>query len=88
LCGDATIGESYGALLNGEIADMVFTDSPYNVAYEQKRVAGPVRVRSIKNDDLGDQFEAFLHAACVNVLAFSKGAVYPAFGATTGRRPK
>jgi DNA modification methylase len=82
LCGDATIAESYGALLNCEIADMVFTDSPYNVDYKQKRVAGPIRVRSIKNDDLGDQFEAFLHAACVNVLAYSKGAVYMCLGSS------
>lgn len=52
------------------------------MAYEQKRVAGPARVRSIKNDDLGDQFEAFLHAACVNVLAFSKGAVYMCMGSS------
>lgn len=31
-CGDATARESYTALLNGEVADMVFTDPPYGCA--------------------------------------------------------
>lgn len=31
ICGDALLPETYQALLQGEVADMVFTDPPYNV---------------------------------------------------------
>jgi DNA modification methylase len=37
LCGDATIGASFQRLLNGQVADLVFADFPYNV-----RIAGHV----------------------------------------------
>jgi 16S rRNA G966 N2-methylase RsmD len=33
LCGDGTKSESFSVLLDGETADMVFTDPPYNVAF-------------------------------------------------------
>ena len=76
LCGDATSREPYETLLGDQLADMVFADLPYNVNYTQKRSAGPVRVRKIANDNLGERFEVFLHAACVQLLAFSQGPVY------------
>ena len=72
LCGDATSREPYESLLGDQLADMVFADLPYNVNYTQKRSAGPVRVRKIANDNLGERFEAFLHAACVQLLASAK----------------
>jgi hypothetical protein len=33
ICGDSTDARTYDALMAGEIADMVFTDPPYNVDY-------------------------------------------------------
>jgi 16S rRNA G966 N2-methylase RsmD len=33
LCGDSTLIDSYQTLLGEELADMVFTDPPYNVNY-------------------------------------------------------
>jgi hypothetical protein len=36
LCGDATREEDLSRVLAGGLADMVFTDPPYNVAYEGK----------------------------------------------------
>ena len=33
-CGDALKPESYGSVLGGDRADMVFADPPYNVAIE------------------------------------------------------
>jgi len=33
LCGDATDPKAYEALMDGKLADIVFTDPPYNVAY-------------------------------------------------------
>jgi len=77
LCGDATEPEAYATVLGGGLADMVFTDPPYNVAY-----AGSVsdrqqgRERTILNDNLGDAFYHFLLATCVNMLAVTKGAIY------------
>ena len=68
--------DSYERLLTGQLADLVFCDCPYNVDYRQKRAAGPVRVRKIANDNLGEGFEDFLHAACVQLLAVTRGSIY------------
>ncbi len=54
LCGDATRLEAVEQVLGGRLTDMVFTDPPYNVAYEGSvtdRQQG--RARPIANDDLG-----------------------------------
>jgi DNA modification methylase len=57
LCGDATIPADLEQVMAGVSADAVWTDPPYNVAYEGS--AG-----SIQNDALSDQeFAAFLGAA-------------------------
>ena len=75
LCGDATEMAAIEQLMAGEHAAMTFTDPPYSVNYVQKRskAAGP---RTIANDNLGDAFEPFLYAACLNILAVTQGAVY------------
>lgn len=43
LCGDATSKEDVDRLMNGEKADMVFTDPPYNHASDEKLLAQSVR---------------------------------------------
>jgi len=53
LCGDSTKMEDVERLMQGEKADMVFTDPPYNVNYED------TFGRKIKNDNLKD-FRGFL----------------------------
>lgn len=77
LCGDATQMEAVEKVLAGGLADMVFTDPPYNVNYG---VAMKDRLRAkkrkIANDNLGEGFERFLHDACVNILTVTKGAIY------------
>ena len=55
--------------MDGGLADLVFTDPPYGVAYESKG-------RRIINDNLGGGFGEFLRDACVNLLAVNKGAAY------------
>jgi DNA modification methylase len=77
LCGDATVLADVERLLGGQLADMTFTDPPYNVEYgssAKDKLRG--NRRKILNDDLGTSFETFLHDACVNILSVTKGAVY------------
>ena len=64
-------------VLGGQLADMTWTDPPYNVNYgssPKDKLRG--NKRKILNDDLGSGFEAFLQDACTNILSVTKGAVY------------
>ena len=77
LCGDATVLTDVEKVLGGELADMSFTDPPYNVNYansaKDKRKG---KNRPILNDALGEDFGVLLYDACVNILTLTKGAVY------------
>jgi DNA modification methylase len=70
LCGDACKPDDVGRVLGGALADMVFTDPPYNVDYRAGKHS------AIANDDLGSGFGAFLQAACAAFLPLTKGSVY------------
>jgi DNA modification methylase len=72
LCGDATSINAIQTVLAGGLADMVFTDPPYNVDY----VGKTAKKLKIGNDALGGKFYDFLREACTNVLAVTKGAIY------------
>ncbi len=77
LCGDSTVLANVEKVLDGALADMVFTDPPYNVDYgntAKDKLRG--NDRRIMNDNLGEGFEAFLYDACVNMIAVCKGAIY------------
>ncbi|WP_417251058.1 site-specific DNA-methyltransferase [Castellaniella sp.] len=83
LCGDATKAEDYARLLGGSLADMAFTDPPYNVNYAncaKDKMRGTNR--PILNDNLGEDFQGFLMAACTNILSVTKGAVYIAMSSS------
>ena len=77
LCGDATMLSDVEVLLGGELADLCFTDPPYNVNYangsDKKRSS---KKRPILNDALGEDFGQLLYDASVNILAVTKGGVY------------
>ena len=77
-CGDSTQMEAIEKVMGGGLADMVFCDPPYGVAYGSSAPTKREREkRKITNDDLGDlQFGEFLRKACVNLLSVTKGAVY------------
>jgi DNA modification methylase len=72
LCGDATSMDAIQTVLAGGLADMVFTDPPYNVAY----VGKTGKKLTIGNDALGEKFYDFLRDACTNLVAATKGAIY------------
>jgi len=59
-------------VLAGGLADMVFTDPPYNINYEGRTE----KKLKIKNDALGSKFYDFLRDASANMLSVCKGAVY------------
>ena len=77
LCGDSTVLTDVERLMDGQLADMAFTDPPYNVDYgnsAKDKMRG--KDRRILNDALGDGFYQFLYDACVNLLVVTKGACY------------
>jgi DNA modification methylase len=77
LCGDATSRADVERVLAGSLADMVFTDPPYNVDYTQPSGGRRSRAgRRITNDNLGLAFEQLLSDACGNLLEVTKGAIY------------
>ncbi|MGA0398205.1 MAG: DNA-methyltransferase, partial [Ilumatobacteraceae bacterium] len=67
VCGDSTSPESWGALMQGEQAQMVWTDPPYGVSY----VGGSGL--TIQNDDLSpSELKSFLSDALGLALVHSK----------------
>lgn len=81
MCGDATKSEDVMRLMDipttshpeGAMADMVFTDPPYNVAYEGKTEDK----MTIENDEMTPEgFRKFLVGASKNLIAHCSGAIY------------
>jgi DNA modification methylase len=77
LCADSTVLANVEKVLDGVLADMAFTDPPYNVEYD---TAPPDKKhknrRPILNDAQGKDFEEMLYNVCVNILMVCKGAIY------------
>lgn len=74
MCGDSTVIYDVEKLMNGELADLLITDPPYNVNYE-----GKTKDRlKIENDKMSDStFREFLRDAfvCANTV-MKPGAVF------------
>jgi DNA modification methylase len=75
LCGDSTQTDTFQKLMQGEMADMVVTDPPYNVAYEGKTKDA----LTIENDSMGnDDFYKFLYDfySALTTAVKKGGAIY------------
>ena len=73
LCGDSTNIQHVERLMDGEKADMVFTDPPYNVGFNGR--SGKFEV--IKNDDLSvDSFKSFIEEVCAVITIINPENYY------------
>jgi len=85
MCGDSTLSEDMDKLMAGNLADMVFTDPPYNVNYGaimkdkmRNKVSQENAGRKILNDHFktNEGFYLFLRNAIAAFRPYVKGDVY------------
>jgi len=81
MCGDSTSIDAVEKLMNGQLADQLVTDPPYNIAYE----GGSKKREQIKNDEMADdEFRQFLKDVYIAANAVMKaGAVFYIWHADT-----
>lgn len=73
MCGDSTSLDAVNKLMNGNSVDMVFTDPPYNVAFNGRSGKHDV----IKNDNLPqNEFEDFIAEVCNTIRAVDPKVYY------------
>lgn len=70
MCGDSTDSDQVAKLMNGEKADMVFTDPPYGVSYQSNMRTKTDKFEVLKNDDV------FITEWINNLPLFSNGFVF------------
>jgi DNA modification methylase len=70
LCGDSTDSDQVAKLMNGQKADMVFTDPPYGVSYQSNFRTKTEKFEILKNDNV------FITEWINNLPLFSKGFVF------------
>ncbi len=73
MCGDSTSIDAVDKLMAGNKADMVFTDPPYNVAFNGRSGKHDV----IKNDNLAEaEFDKFIDDVCQTIKAVNPTVYY------------
>ena len=89
MCGDSTVISDVKKLMGGEMMDLIITDPPYNVNYEEKAAALNVwrpnnnGAMEIENDTMSNEdFYTFLLKAYTNMVEYMRaGAVIYVFHA-------
>lgn len=78
ICGDSTDDSVYQRLMGDQIAEMVFTDPPYNVDYQgSQNTFGTNRREGIANDNMTEeQFFEFLKSVTKCMLRYCRGCFY------------
>jgi DNA modification methylase len=84
ICGDCTDKATVERLMQGERADMVFTDPPYNVAYQSNESVESLKARNrrtdgliVQNDAMTDgEFDEFLDSFLTQMPLKDGGAYY------------
>lgn len=88
MCGDSTVIADVEKLMNGEKADLLFTDPPYNVNIEQKKkkILHCNEYNKIENDNLPmDEFKEFLSDVFKNAyVSLKETASYYVFSCQGG----
>jgi DNA modification methylase len=73
MCGDSTSIDAIEKLMGGIRPDMIFTDPPYNVAFNGRSGKHDV----IKNDDLADaDFDKFIDEVCQTIISIDPKVYY------------
>lgn len=82
MCGDSTSESDVRELMNGALADMVFTDPPYNVAYNKNKNG------RIENDNMANpQYEHFMTDVFATMdTALKRGGAFYIFHASMRER--
>lgn len=83
MCGSSTSMKDMNDLMLDDVADMIFTDPPYNVSYE----GGTNDKLTIMNDSMSDdEFVEFLNSAftCMHSHVKAGGAIYICHADTSG----
>jgi DNA modification methylase len=70
MCGDSTSSDDVAKLMNGEKADMVFTDPPYGVSYQSNYRTKTDKFDVLENDD------TFITEWINNIPLYSNGFVF------------
>ena len=71
LCGDSTDSDQVAKLMNGQKADMVFTDPPYGMSYK-----GTTFGKEGIENDADDEWENVLKGSFQNMILFSNNSVF------------